>query len=96
MRYVVVHKMPAGMTRDDFIRLQKESQGDPNIKGIRSFINLSESKGVCILDAPDKNALANWFKNKGVSYDSIFEVELESERGKLVDLPVEVGAGTGI
>lgn len=38
---------------------------------------------MCILEAPDKKSLSSWFKKMNMSYDSIVQVELEGERGKV-------------
>jgi hypothetical protein len=54
--------------------------------GYRSFVNLSEGKICCILEADDREAVATWFKKMGVPYDDIVPVELEGERGTIEDL----------
>ena len=53
------------------------------MKGYRSFCSLAEGKAVCILEAPDKQAAADWFQKMGMPTDSVTEVELEGERGSI-------------
>jgi hypothetical protein len=40
---------------------------------------------MCVMEAPDKEALADWFKKMNVPCDSITPVEFEGERGVVKD-----------
>ena len=94
MKYMVYHPLEAGMTREDYERISKSLPKDSDIKGLRSFFNLSEGKGVCILEAPSKDRLAAWFRKNNLPYDSILEVELEGEAGKVVEFHEPVTSHT--
>jgi hypothetical protein len=93
MRYLVQHGLPAGITREEIEKLQRASLSDKDIRGYRSFLNLSEGKGVCLIDAPSRERLVAWLEEHEMPFDSIMEVELEGERGRWVELPTPVGAG---
>lgn len=93
MRYLVIHPLPAGLTKDEVVRLQRSSQGDPNVTGYRSFLNLSESRAVCVFDAPSRSSLADFLKKASMPYDDIIEVELEGYRGELIEARSPVGTG---
>lgn len=92
MKFMVIHSLPAGLTRADVENVQKASQMDPDIRGDRSFLNLTEAKGVCVFEAPDKKRLADWLTRNQMEYDSITEVELEGYRGEFVEKREAVGA----
>ena len=55
MKYMVYHPLEPDMTLEDFKRISETVRKDPEIRGLRSYFNLSESKGVCILEAPSKD-----------------------------------------
>ncbi len=74
---------PGKFTADQVRELQQATQKDPTVKGYRSFINLVEGKAMCVLEAPNKEALSSWFKKMEMPFDSIVQVELEGERGTL-------------
>jgi uncharacterized protein DUF4242 len=81
-KFMGVHTLPAGaMSREQVQKMAQASQQDPVVKGYRSFCSLAEGKAVCILEAPNKEAVAAWFQKMGMPTDSITEVELEGERG---------------
>jgi hypothetical protein len=94
MKYMVNHPLKPGMTREDFERISETFRKDPEIKGLRSFLNLSEGKGVCILEAPDRERLADWLRTNNLPYDSILEVELEGEAGRIVEFHEPVTSHT--
>ncbi len=56
------------------------------MRGYRSFVNLSEGKAVCIMETPNKEALAAWFQKMGMPYDSITRVELEGDQGVIEEV----------
>jgi hypothetical protein len=80
------HTLPAGtMNRAQVSQLAEAAKNDPVIKPYRSFCNLSEGKIMCVMEAPDKKALAAWFEKMHVPCDGIAAVELEGERGDVHD-----------
>ena len=86
-KYLCLHTVPAGaFTHEQVCQLAEALQHDDNVRGYRSFLNLSEGKICCILEADDRAAVAAWFQKMGVPYDDIVPVELEGERGVIEDL----------
>jgi len=77
---------PGGFTHEQLNQFSKAAQQDPVVKGYRSFANLSEGKAVCILEAPNKEALGAWFQKMGMPYDSITQMELEGDRGVIQEV----------
>jgi hypothetical protein len=69
------------MKREQVNQLAEAAKSDPVIKPYRSFCNLSQGKIVCVMEAPDQQSLAAWFKRMNVPCDNIASVELEGERG---------------
>jgi Protein of unknown function (DUF4242) len=81
-KFMSSHTMPAGaLKREQVDQLAQAAQNDPTVKPYRSFLNLSEGKIVCVMEAPTSAALAEWFKKMKMPCDSITPVELEGERG---------------
>lgn len=72
---------PGGITREQVNQIAQAAQSDPVVKPYRSFLNLSEGHLMCVMEAPDKEALAAWFKKMQMPCDSIVPVELEGECG---------------
>jgi len=95
-KFLCLHTLPAGaMTAEQVCQLAEAAQHDESVHGYRSFINLTEGKACCILEAKDREAVAAWFEKMQVPYDYIVPVELEGERGVIQDLrPQLVEAGT--
>lgn len=89
-KYMCIHTVPANsFTRQQCEHLAKTSQQDPNIRGYRSFLNLSEGKIVCIVESPDQPSVENWFRKMNVPWDNICPVELEGNRGEIEVLPLQ-------
>jgi hypothetical protein len=85
-KYLCMHTLPAGaLTREQVCQLAEAAQHDPNVRGYRSFLNLTEGKACCILEATDREEIAAWFEKMGVAYDYVVPVELEGERGAIED-----------
>ena len=81
-KFMSTHTMPAGaMRREQVTQLAQAAQNDPIVRPYRSFLNLSEGKVFCIMEAPSKDALAAWFQKMQMPCDCITPVELEGERG---------------
>ena len=94
MRFMVTHPLKPGTTREDIEHLQAASQSDPDIRGYRSFMNLTQNCGFCVFEAPSEERLVEWFKQNGLEYDRIVPVELEGEYGHWIEVsaPAEVAA----
>ena len=86
-KFMSTHTMPpGGFTREQLNQFAQAAQQDPLVQGYRSFVNLSEGRATCILEAPNKEALAAWFQKMGMPYDSITRVELEGDRGVIEEV----------
>ena len=83
-KFMCTHTLPAGKFSADQIRqFAQAAQQDPTVKGYRSFANLAEGKAVCVMEAPNKEAVSTWFTKMGMPFDSITRVELQGERGNV-------------
>jgi hypothetical protein len=52
--------VPAGaITREQINQIAQAAQNDPVVQPYRSFLNLSEGKIVCIMQAPDERAFGH-------------------------------------
>jgi len=81
-KFMSSHTLPAkALKREQVNQLAQAAQNDPKVRPYRSFLNLSEGKVVCIMEAPDKETLAAWFKKMKMPCDYITPVELEGDRG---------------
>ena len=86
-KFMSTHTMPAGaMQREQVTQLAQAAQNDPVVRPYRSFLNLSEGRGCCIMEAPSKDVLAAWFEKMQVPCDYITPVELEGEQGVVKEL----------
>ena len=80
--FMVVHTFaPGELTPEMAAEVDRVLAADPVVRGYRCFLNFSEGKAFCVIEAPDEEALRAWFKARGVPFDSITAVELEDERG---------------
>ncbi len=87
MRYMCTHTLaPGAMTVDQVKQGAQAAQNDPVIRGYRSFVNLSEGKAVCVIDAPDKLTLSAWFRKMNLPFDSITPVEYEGDLGHIIEV----------
>lgn len=83
-KFMCVHSIPPNaVTAQQVNGFAQASQNDPDVQGYRSFINLSEGKIVCILEAADKEAVAAWLNKMGLPAESINQVEMEGYRGTI-------------
>jgi hypothetical protein len=83
-KFMSSHSLPAGaMRREQVNQLAEAAQKDGTIRPYRSFLNLSEGKVFCVMEAPNKDALAGWFAKMKMPCDFITAVELEGERGSV-------------
>ena len=93
-KYFICHSFPKDtLTEEQICQVSEASQKESQIKGYRSFFNLTEGKAWCVMEADSPQAIAAWFKKMEIPYDSIERVEMEGERGKVNDLrPQTAGA----
>jgi hypothetical protein len=85
-KFLSSHTMPAGaLQRDQVTQLAQAAQNDPVVRPYRSFLNLSDGKVVCVMEAPTKEALAAWFQKMQMPCDYITPVELEGDRGTVTE-----------
>ena len=86
-RFMVLHTMLPGMlTMEKVQEVEGKMRQGPEIRGYRSFLNLTEGRGVCLIDAPDAETLGAWLRNANIPYDRITEVEVEGEGGQFRSL----------
>lgn len=94
MKLMVVHTMEPNSPFKEAAAVQRETQKDPAIRGLQSFLNLTEGKAVCIYDAPDRKALAEWLRQKKIPFDSICPIEYEGKGSQLVEIKTLAQAAT--
>ena len=81
-KFMSSHTLPAGeMKREQIDQLAQAAENDPTVRPYRSFLNLAEGIVFCVMEAPNKEALASWFAKMNMPCDFITQVELEGERG---------------
>lgn len=81
-KFMCTHTLaPKQFTRDQYCQVAAASQQDPTVKGLHSYANLTEGKIYCVWQAPQREAIAAWFKKMNVPYDSIIQLELEGVGG---------------
>ena len=81
-KFMSSHTMPAGaLKREQIDHLAQAAQDDATVRPYRSFMNLSDGKVLCVMEAPSKEALGAWFEKMQMPCDYITPVELEGERG---------------
>jgi hypothetical protein len=81
-KFMSSHTMPAGaLKREQVKQLAQAAQSDATVRPYRSFLNLTDGKVFCIMEAPSREALATWFQKMKMPCDYITPVELEGERG---------------
>jgi hypothetical protein len=87
MRYMCTHSLPPNaVTPDQLKQMAQAGQSDPTIRGYRSFVNLSQGKAICVIDAPDKLAVSSWFRKLELPFDSITAVEYEGDLGTIIEV----------
>ena len=86
-KFMSTHTMPpGGFTLEQLNQFSHAAQEDPTVQGYRSFINLSDGKAVCVLEASNKEDVAAWFQKMKMPYDSITQLELEGDRGVIEEV----------
>jgi hypothetical protein len=86
-KYMCFHTLPAGaMTKEQVCDVAEAGQHEQDVRGYRAFINLSEGKACCVIEAKDRDAVIAWFRKMGLPYDEVVPVEFEGEHGTIEDL----------
>lgn len=86
-KFLCTHTVPAqAVTLEQVKQISQAAQADKVVKGLRSFGNLAEGKISCIFDAPNREAVAGFFKSKNMPVDSIVQMDFEGECGNVVKL----------
>jgi hypothetical protein len=86
-KFFCTHTLPPGaLTPEQICQVSEASQNETDVKGYRSFFNLTKGKVWCVLEAKDRESIVAWFKKMEIPYDSIDLVEFEGERGTIEDL----------
>jgi hypothetical protein len=89
-KFLCTHTLPAeGFTVDQICQVAEASQHEDDVRGYRSFFNLTQGKIWCVVEAKNRHAIVAWFEKMGIPYDDIVPVELEGERGTVEDLRVQ-------
>ena len=86
MRFLCYHKLPAGTTIEDVRHISELMDKESDVHGLRSYLNLSSGKAVCVIDAVSQQALEDFFRKNNLPYDEIVPIEVEGEHGVMTDL----------
>jgi hypothetical protein len=94
-KYMATHTFPANAYNyEQVCQLADAAQHESQVRGYRSFLNLSEGKVWCIMEAENQGAIVAWFKKMDLPYDGIWPVEVEGDHGMMEDLrPTAAMAG---
>jgi hypothetical protein len=87
MQFMCTHTFdPGSITREQLDQFAQMAQRDKDVKGVQSFVNLSEGKAVCIMESQSKGSVKSFFDKMGMPYDSITAVEVVGDRGNMQQL----------
>jgi len=83
-RFICSHRLPAGVMKEHIMSMFADAaQQDDTVRGYRSFMNLSEGRLFCVVDANDAEAVQAWFDKMRMPTDEIVKVEIEGDHGQL-------------
>ncbi len=86
-KYLCTHTFPVGAySYEQICQMADVAQHEPHVRGYRSFFNLADGKAWCVLEGESHEAVVAWFEKMGISYDGIWPVEIEGDRGVMEDL----------
>jgi hypothetical protein len=86
-KFLCSHTVPAkAVSIDQVKQISHAAQTDKVVKGLRSFGNLAEGRIACIFEAPNRDAVAAFFKSKNMPVDSIVQMDFEGECGNITAL----------
>ena len=61
-KFFCTHTLPPGaLTQEQICQVSEASQHETDVKGYRSFFNLTKGKVWCVVEAKDREALVDWF-----------------------------------
>ncbi|HVT80962.1 MAG TPA: hypothetical protein VHM90_09915 [Phycisphaerae bacterium] len=81
-RYFALHSIgPNVVTRQMVEDAGAHARLQNEIPGYRSFINMSEGHAACVIDAPSKEWLLEYFKSLNLPVNALFEIEIETLNG---------------
>lgn len=84
MQYLCIHTFgPGAITREQIEQFSQMAQQAEDIQGLKSYVNLTEGKAVCIFEAGTKSQLEKFFRQMGMPVDTICPIEIEGERGQM-------------
>jgi len=92
MKFMIFHTLEPNSSLDTIEQKCKGIPNDPQIRGVASYLNLTEGKGVCFCDAPDRKSLSLWLRKNDIPFDSICPVEYEAQDGKFVEVSAPAAA----
>jgi hypothetical protein len=87
---------PNSMTRQQVQQFAQATQQSDEVHGIQSFVNLSEGKAVCIIEAQDKNTLLGYFRKMGMPVDWVSQCQLQGQQGIVQEIQQQQPAAAGI
>jgi hypothetical protein len=83
-KFMSSHSVPAGaMNREQVDQMAQAARDAKEVHPYRSFMNISEGKMFCVMDAPHKEALSAWFQKMNIPCDYITPLEFEGDRGNV-------------
>jgi hypothetical protein len=86
-KFLCTHSLPVDVfTRKQVREMIETSQHEANLRGYRAFINFTEGKACCVIEAENRDTVLAWFSKMRIPFDAIVAVEFESERGVIEDL----------
>lgn len=81
-KFMSSHSLPANaLTKAQVDQMAEAAKADGTVKPYRSFMNLSQGKVFCVMEAPNAGALQAWFQKMKMPCDGITPVELEGDCG---------------
>lgn len=95
-RYLCIHTFgPGTMTRQQVEQFSRTAQQAEEVRGLHSYVNLSEGKAACIFEADSKSTLDQFFRKNRMPVDSITAIELEGDQGSMQDLSQQASRSAG-
>ena len=96
-RYLCIHTFgPGSMTRQQVEQFSQIAQQAQEVRGVHSYVNLSEGKAACIFEAQSKATLDQFFKKNRMPVDSITAIEIEGDQGIMQDTQQAASSGADV
>ena len=81
-RFFALHTIgPNVVTRQMVESAGAHAKGQPEITSYRSFINMAEGHAGCVIDAPSKEWLLQYFQSLNLPVNALFQIEVETLNG---------------